>query len=77
MTTFERATQRCPEVIRCSELAGEVDYLLEANARAGSGGAKYFVLFLPPDRHRRIYRTAMGRLSRRRGSCKIWIRDSF
>jgi Lrp/AsnC family leucine-responsive transcriptional regulator len=29
MTAFERKIQRCPEVTRCSELAGEVDYLLE------------------------------------------------
>jgi len=28
MSAFERRMQRCPEVIQCSELAGEVDYLL-------------------------------------------------
>jgi DNA-binding Lrp family transcriptional regulator len=29
MAMFERRIMRCPEVTRCSELAGEVDYLLE------------------------------------------------
>lgn len=29
MRAFERGIQRCPEITRCSELAGEVDYLLE------------------------------------------------
>jgi DNA-binding Lrp family transcriptional regulator len=28
MVAFERRMQRCPEVVQCSELAGEVDYLL-------------------------------------------------
>ena len=33
MRAFERAMHHCPEVTRCSELAGEVDYLLEVLVR--------------------------------------------
>jgi Lrp/AsnC family transcriptional regulator, leucine-responsive regulatory protein len=33
MNAFERRMQRCPQVLRCSELAGHVDYLLTVVAR--------------------------------------------
>lgn len=33
MAAFERRMRKCPEVIQCSELAGEVDYLLMIVAR--------------------------------------------
>ena len=29
MRAFERLMQRCPEVVQCAELAGEVDYLVK------------------------------------------------
>lgn len=33
MAAFERRIVRCPEVLECSELAGDVDYLLRVVAR--------------------------------------------
>lgn len=33
MAAFERRIARCPEVLECSELAGDVDYLLRVVAR--------------------------------------------
>jgi DNA-binding Lrp family transcriptional regulator len=56
-TAFERRIQRCPEVIRCSELAGEVDYLLEVLVRDMAAFADFTRNHLAEDRRVKTFRS--------------------
>ena len=59
MVAFERRMQRCPEVIQCSELAGEVDYLLTVVARDMPSFAEFTRKHLADDRRVRSYRSLL------------------
>jgi Lrp/AsnC family transcriptional regulator, leucine-responsive regulatory protein len=56
-TAFERRIQRCPEVIRCSELAGEVDYLLEVLVQDMAAFADFTRNHLAEDRRVKTFRS--------------------
>jgi DNA-binding Lrp family transcriptional regulator len=59
MMAFERAMQRCPEVIRCSELAGEVDYLIEVLVRDMSAFSDFTRRHLADERRVKSYRSLL------------------
>jgi len=59
MAAFERRMGRCPEVTQCSELAGEVDYLLTVQVRAMSEFADFTRTHLGEDRRVRSYRSLL------------------
>ena len=59
MTAFERRMQRCPEVIQCSELAGEVDYLLTVMVADMPEFADFTRRQLADDRRVRSYRSLL------------------
>jgi Lrp/AsnC family transcriptional regulator, leucine-responsive regulatory protein len=59
MTAFERAMQRCQEVIRCSELAGEVDYLLEILVPDMSAFSDFTRRHLADDRRVKTFRSLL------------------
>jgi Lrp/AsnC family transcriptional regulator, leucine-responsive regulatory protein len=59
MSAFERRMQRCPEVVQCSELAGEVDYLVTVVARDMPSFGEFTRRHFADDRHVRAYRTLL------------------
>ncbi len=59
MAAFERRMLRCPEVIRCSELAGEVDYLLEVLVRDVSAFSDFTRRHLADDRRVKAFRSLL------------------
>jgi DNA-binding Lrp family transcriptional regulator len=59
MTAFERRMQRCPEVIQCSELAGEVDYLVTVVARDMRAFGEFTRKHFADDRRIRGYRSLL------------------
>jgi Lrp/AsnC family leucine-responsive transcriptional regulator len=59
MTAFERRMQRCPEVIQCSELAGEVDYLITVLVADMPGFADFTRRQFADDRRVRSYRSLL------------------
>ena len=59
MTAFERQMGRCPEVIQCSELAGDVDYLLTVQVREMKEFADFTRTHLADDRRIRTYRSLL------------------
>ena len=59
MTAFERRMQRCPEVIQCAELSGDVDYLLTVVARDLPAFGDFTRRHLADDRRIRTYRSLL------------------
>ena len=59
MAAFERHICRCPEVTQCSELAGEVDYLLTVQVRGMQEFADFTRTRLGDDRRVRSYRSLL------------------
>ena len=59
MTAFERRMSRCPEVTQCSELAGDVDYLLTVRVRDMREFADFSRARLGEDRRIRSYRSLL------------------
>jgi len=59
MTAFEREMSRCPEVTQCSELAGDVDYLLTVQVRGMKEFADFTRAHLADDRRIRSYRSLL------------------
>ncbi len=59
MTAFERRMQRCPEVIQCSELAGEVDYLVTVVTRDMRAFGEFTRKHFADDRRVRSYRSLL------------------
>jgi len=59
MTAFERQMSRCPEVTQCSELAGEVDYLLTGQVREMKEFADFTRTHLADDQRIRSYRSLL------------------
>jgi DNA-binding Lrp family transcriptional regulator len=57
MNTFERRMLRCPEVLQCWELAGEVDYLITVVTRSMSELSEFTRKHLADDKSVRSYRT--------------------
>jgi Lrp/AsnC family transcriptional regulator, leucine-responsive regulatory protein len=59
MAAFERRMSRCPEVTQCSELAGDVDYLLTVQVREMQELAVFTRTHLADDRRIRSYRSLL------------------
>lgn len=59
MGAFERRMGRCPEVVQCSELAGDVDYLLTVRVRQMQEFADFTRTHLGDDRRIRAYRSLL------------------
>jgi len=59
MRTFERRMQACPQLIQCSELSGDVDYLLTVVAEDLSGFASCTRKFLADNDRIRAYRSML------------------
>ncbi len=59
MASFERRMQRCPDVIQCSELSGEVDYLLTVVTRDLEAYGEFTHRHLAVDRGVRSYRSLL------------------
>lgn len=59
MAAFERRMMRCPEVTQCSELAGNVDYLLTVQLREMREFADFTRAHLADDRKVRSYRSLL------------------
>jgi len=59
MAAFERHMSRCLEVIQCSELAGDVDYLLTVQVREMQEFADFTRTQLGDDRKIRSYRSLL------------------
>jgi len=59
MLAFERRMQRCPEVVQCSELAGEVDYLLTVLVPDMPAFSEFTRRHLADDRRVRDYRSLL------------------
>jgi Lrp/AsnC family transcriptional regulator, leucine-responsive regulatory protein len=59
MAAFERRMIRCREVIQCSELAGEIDYLLTVQVREMQAFADFTRTQLGADRKVRSYRSLL------------------
>jgi DNA-binding Lrp family transcriptional regulator len=59
MSAFERRMDRCSEVVQCSELAGEVDYLLTVVAHDMATFADFTRRHLADDRGVRSYRSLL------------------
>ena len=59
MAAFERRMIRCPEVVQCSELAGDVDYLLTVKVRHMKEFADFTHANLGSDRRIRSYRSQL------------------
>ncbi len=57
MVAFERRMQRCTEVTQCSELAGEIDYLLTVVASDLAAFSNFTRRHLAEDRRVRSYRS--------------------
>jgi Lrp/AsnC family transcriptional regulator, leucine-responsive regulatory protein len=59
MAAFERRMSRCPDVTQCSELAGDVDYLLTVQVREMQEFANFTRAHLGEDRRIRSYRSLL------------------
>ena len=59
MAAFERQMSRCPEVVQCSELAGDVDYLLTVTVRQMQEFSDFTRTRLGDDRRIRSYRSLL------------------
>ena len=59
MMAFERRMQRCPEVVQCSELAGEVDYLITVMVADMPAFSEFTRRHLADDRRVRAYRSLL------------------
>src|SRR5262245_19568614 len=59
MAAFERRMTRSPEVLQCSEISGEVDYVLTVIARDLREFGEFTHLQLANDRHVRSYRSLL------------------
>jgi Lrp/AsnC family transcriptional regulator, leucine-responsive regulatory protein len=59
MAAFERQMGRCPEVTQCSELAGDVDYLLTVQVREMQEFADFTRTYLADNRTIRSYRSLL------------------
>ncbi len=59
MMAFERRMQRCPEVVQCSELAGEVDYLITVMVPDMPAFSEFTRRHLADDRRVRAYRSLL------------------
>ena len=59
MTAFERRMQHCAEVVQCSELAGDVDYLLTVLVADMPTFAQFTRRHLADDRRVRSYRSLL------------------
>lgn len=59
MAAFERQMSRCPEVTQCSELAGDVDYLLTVQVREMQEFSDFTRARLADDRRIRSYRSLL------------------
>jgi Lrp/AsnC family transcriptional regulator, leucine-responsive regulatory protein len=59
MAAFERRMSRCREVTQCSELAGDVDYLLTVQVRQMQEFADFTRTQLGEDRRVRSYRSLL------------------
>jgi DNA-binding Lrp family transcriptional regulator len=59
MSAFERRMERCPEVVQCSELAGEVDYILTVMVHDMSEFAEFTRSHLANDNRVRSYRSLL------------------
>lgn len=59
MGAFERRMNRCPEVVQCSELAGDVDYLLTVKVRQMKEFADFTHNHLGSDRRIQSYRSLL------------------
>jgi Lrp/AsnC family leucine-responsive transcriptional regulator len=59
MTSFERRMQHCAEVVQCSELAGDLDYLLTILAADMPAFAQFTRRHLADDRRIRSYRSLL------------------
>jgi Lrp/AsnC family leucine-responsive transcriptional regulator len=59
MAAFERRVSRCPEVTQCSELAGDVDYLLTVQVREMQQFTDFTRTQLGDDRRVRSYRSLL------------------
>ncbi len=59
LRAFERRMHRCPEVLQCSEISGEVDYLLTVVARDLVAFGEFTRRHLADDRRVRAYRSLL------------------
>ena len=59
MTAFERRMQRCAEVVQCSELAGEIDYLVTVVVRDMRAFGEFTRKHFADDRRVRSYRSLL------------------
>lgn len=59
MALFERRMSRCPEVTQCSEISGEVDYLLTVQVHHMQQFADFTRTHLGGDRRIRSYRSLL------------------
>jgi Lrp/AsnC family leucine-responsive transcriptional regulator len=59
MAAFERRMIRCPEVVQCSELAGDTDYLLTVRVRQMQEFSDFTRTRLGDDRRIRSYRSLL------------------
>jgi Lrp/AsnC family leucine-responsive transcriptional regulator len=59
MSAFERRMERCREVVQCSELAGEVDYLITVICRDMAAFADFTRTQFADDRRVRSYRSLL------------------
>jgi Lrp/AsnC family leucine-responsive transcriptional regulator len=59
MAAFERRMQRCAGVTQCSELSGDVDYLLTVLAHDMQSFSEFTRKYLADDRSIRTYRTLL------------------
>lgn len=56
---FERRMERCSEVVQCSQVAGEVDYILITVARDMSAFAEFIRRHVADDKRIRAYRSLL------------------
>lgn len=59
MAAFERRMQRCADVMQCSELSGDVDYMLTVLAPDMQSFSEFTRKHLADDRSIRTYRTLL------------------
>lgn len=59
MAAFERRMTRCSEIVQCSELAGDVDYLLTVRVKHMQEFADFTHTHLAGDRRIRSYRSLL------------------
>lgn len=59
MASFERRIVRCPEVVQCSEVAGDIDYLLTLQVKHMQEFAAFTHAHLAGDKRIRSYRSLL------------------